>query len=56
MNDSKVIDYAKLSFNYGTTGNDRILYPDGQQTRNFTVYENQYEIGENNGALTQVLK
>lgn len=56
MNESKVINYAKLSFNYGTTGNDRILYPDGVQSRNFTVYENQYEIGENNGALTQVLK
>ena len=56
MNESKVIDYAKLSVNYGTTGNDRILYPDGFQTRNFTVYENQYEIGESNGQLTQTLK
>lgn len=56
MNESKAINYAKLSVNYGTTGNDRILYPDGFQTRNFTVYENQYEIAENNGQLTQTLK
>lgn len=56
MENLKSINYAKLSINYGTTGNDRILYPDGLQTRNFVVYENQYEIGENNGVLTQDLK
>ncbi|MBE7648978.1 SusC/RagA family TonB-linked outer membrane protein [Tenacibaculum finnmarkense] len=52
--DSKVINYAKLSINYGTTGNDRIFYS-GTTTRNFVAYENQYEVDENNGALTQNL-
>lgn len=48
------IDYAKLAANYGTSGNDRIFYP-GTSTRNLVAYENQYEIDENNGSLTQSL-
>lgn len=52
--DSKVINYAKLAVNYGTTGNDRIFYA-GTGTRNLVAYENQYEVDENNGALTQNL-
>jgi TonB-linked SusC/RagA family outer membrane protein len=54
MKNSDVINYAKLSVNYGTTGNDRIYYA-GTTTRNFVAYENQYVIDENNGALTQEL-
>ena len=48
------INYAKLAANYGTSGNDRIFYP-GTGTRNLVAYENQYEIDENNGSLTQAL-
>ena len=48
------INYAKLAANYGTSGNDRIFYP-GTRTRNLVAYETQYEIDENNGALTQSL-
>lgn len=55
MSDSEIINYAKLAANYGTTGNDRIFY-EGTTIRNLVAYENQYEIGENNGALTQKLK
>jgi len=54
LEDSDIIDYAKLSANYGTTGNDRIFYP-ATTTRNFVTYENQFEIDENNGVLTQNL-
>ena len=54
LKDSKTIDYAKFAINYGTTGNDRIFYSETNQ-RNLVAYENQYEIGENNGALTQTL-
>lgn len=54
MKNSDVINYAKLSVNYGTTGNDRIYYAN-TTTRNFVAYENQYVIDENNGALTQEL-
>ena len=46
------LNYAKLAANYGTSGNDRIFYPD-TSTRNLVAYETQYEIDENNGALTQ---
>ena len=56
MYDSEIIDYAKLSVNYGTTGNDRIYYAGSTSTRNLVAYENQYVIGENNDALTQELK
>ncbi len=52
--DSKVINFAKLKANYGTTGNDRLFY-DGTSTRNLVAYENQYEVGESNGLLTQEL-
>ncbi len=55
LENSNTIDYAKLSANYGTTGNDRILYPD-TLGRNYLAYENQYEIGESNGELTQTLR
>ena len=48
------IDYAKLSANYGTTGNDKIFYS-GTSNRNFVAYENQYEVDENDGELTQTL-
>ncbi len=51
---SKFINYAKFAINYGTTGNDRLFY-EGTATRNLIAYENQYEIGENNGQLTQTL-
>ena len=54
MKNFKAIDYAKLTVNYGTTGNDRIFY-EGTSTRNLVAYENQYQIDENNGALTQTL-
>lgn len=54
MEDSEIIDYAKLVANYGTTGNDRIFY-EGTVVRNLVAYENQYIIDENNGALTQTL-
>ena len=54
LSNSKFINYAKLASNYGTSGNDRIFYP-GTGTRNLVAYENQYVIGENNGALTQTL-
>lgn len=54
MKNSKVINYSKLAINYGTTGNDRIFY-EGTATRNLVAYENQYQIGENNGQLTQTL-
>ncbi len=54
LNDSKVINYAKLAVNYGTTGNDRIFY-EATSRRNLVAYENQYEIDENNGELTQTL-
>jgi TonB-linked SusC/RagA family outer membrane protein len=54
MKNSKVINYAKLAVNYGTTGNDRIFY-EGSGARNLVAYENQYQIGENNGELTQTL-
>ncbi|CAL2091111.1 SusC/RagA family TonB-linked outer membrane protein [Tenacibaculum sp. 190524A02b] len=54
LKNSEVINYAKLSANYGTTGNDRLFYP-GTSTRNLVIYENQYEIDESNGALTQQL-
>ncbi|WP_075342350.1 SusC/RagA family TonB-linked outer membrane protein [Tenacibaculum agarivorans] len=54
LEDSDVIDYAKLSVNYGTTGNDRIFYP-GTTIRNLVAYENQFEIDENDGVLTQNL-
>lgn len=54
LSDSKFINYAKLASNYGTSGNDRIFYP-GTGTRNLVAFENQYVIGENNGALTQTL-
>lgn len=54
LSDNKVIDYAKLAVNYGTTGNDRIFY-ENTGTRNLVAYENQYEIDENNGQLTQNL-
>ena len=53
LKDSEVINYAKLSVNYGTTGNDRIFYQTGG--RNLVAYENQYVIDENNGELTQTL-
>lgn len=55
MKDIEIIDYAKFAVNYGTTGNDRIFYED-VNSRNLVAYENQYEIDENNGALTQKLK
>lgn len=55
MKDIESIDYAKFAINYGTTGNDRIFYED-VNTRNLVAYENQYEIDENNGALTQKLR
>jgi len=55
MKDSETIDYAKFAVNYGTTGNDRIFYQ-GTTMRNLVAYENQYEIGENNGSLTQILE
>ena len=55
MKDIDIIDYAKLAVNYGTTGNDRIFYEDFD-IRNFVAYENQYEIGEDDGILTQKLK
>ena len=48
------INFAKLSANYGTTGNDRIFYP-GTGTRNFVTYEDQYVVNESNGELTQTL-
>ena len=54
LKNSNTIDYAKLSVNYGTTGNDRIFY-EGTSTRNLVAYENQYVIDENNGELTQTL-
>ncbi|MGB2172145.1 MAG: SusC/RagA family TonB-linked outer membrane protein [Flavobacteriaceae bacterium] len=54
LSDSSVVDYAKFAINYGTTGNDRIYYADTSR-RNLVAYENQYEIDENNGALTQTL-
>jgi TonB-linked SusC/RagA family outer membrane protein len=54
MKNSKIINYAKLAINYGTTGNDRIFY-EGTSTRNLVAHENQYAIGENNGELTQTL-
>jgi TonB-linked SusC/RagA family outer membrane protein len=54
LKDSKVINFAKLKVNYGTTGNDRLLY-DGSGTRNLVAYESQYSIGESNGVLTQQL-
>jgi len=53
MKNSSVIDYAKFSINYGTSGNDRINYASGG--RNYVAYENQYSISENNGALAQSL-
>tara|TARA_R110002126_G_scaffold78829_2_gene196133 strand:+ start:41277 stop:44450 length:3174 start_codon:yes stop_codon:yes gene_type:complete len=53
MKDSDIINYAKFTVNYGTTGNDRIFYQTGG--RNLVAYENQYVIGENNGELTQTL-
>ncbi|WP_299669405.1 SusC/RagA family TonB-linked outer membrane protein [uncultured Polaribacter sp.] len=52
MKDSDFIDFAKLSINYGTNGNDRIFYQ-GTSVRNFLAYQNQDIIGENEGALTQ---
>ncbi|MBI9057999.1 MAG: SusC/RagA family TonB-linked outer membrane protein [Labilibaculum sp.] len=55
MKNIDIINYAKFAINYGTTGNDRIFYAD-VNTRNLVAYENQYEIDENNGALTQKLK
>ena len=45
LNGISAIDYAKLSVNYGSTGNDRIFYP-GEE--NYVAYENQYQISENN--------
>ncbi|TYA69788.1 SusC/RagA family TonB-linked outer membrane protein [Seonamhaeicola marinus] len=54
MSNIDAINYAKLAVNYGTTGNDRIFY-EGTTTRNLVAYENQYQIGENNGELTQTL-
>lgn len=51
MRNSKTINYSKLAVNYGTTGNDRILYP-GVSDRNFVAYENQYEVDESNENLT----
>ena len=54
LNNSEVINYAKLAINYGTTGNDRIFY-ENSSTRNLVAYENQYAIDENNGELTQTL-
>jgi len=54
LKNSKVINYAKLTMNYGTTGNDRLFY-EGTGTRNLIAYENQYVIDENNGQLTQTL-
>lgn len=53
LKDSEVINFAKFAINYGTTGNDRLFYPGGG--RNLVAYENQYEIDENNGELTQTL-
>ncbi|WP_298767563.1 SusC/RagA family TonB-linked outer membrane protein [uncultured Polaribacter sp.] len=50
---SDTIGYAKLAANYGTTGNDRILYPGGG--RNLVAFENQYEVDENNEELTAQL-
>jgi TonB-linked SusC/RagA family outer membrane protein len=55
LKNSKVINYAKFKVNYGTTGNDRLLYDDGSGTRNLVAYESQYSIGESNGVLTQTL-
>lgn len=52
LKDSDVINFAKLSVNYGTTGNDRIFYA-GTSRRNLLAYENQSIVGENDGALTQ---
>lgn len=52
LKDSEAINFAKLSVNYGTTGNDRIFY-EGTTRRNLIVYENQSIVGENDGALTQ---
>ena len=54
LKNSKVINYAKFTVNYGTTGNDRLFY-EGSGTRNLIAYENQYVIDENNGQLTQTL-
>jgi len=54
LKDLTFINYAKLAANYGTSGNDRLFYP-GTGVRNFVAYENQYEIDENNDALTQSL-
>lgn len=54
LKNSKVINYAKLTMNFGTTGNDRLFY-EGTGTRNLIAYENQYVIDENNGQLTQTL-
>ncbi len=51
LENSEVINYAKLALNYGTTGNDRIFYPD-TSTRNLVSYQNQYEVGESNENLT----
>ncbi|QTD37436.1 SusC/RagA family TonB-linked outer membrane protein [Polaribacter batillariae] len=51
LKNSDIINYSKLAINYGTTGNDRIFLP-GTSTRNFLTYENQYNVNENNGALT----
>lgn len=53
LRDSKTINFSKLSLNYGTTGNDRLFYPNSS-TRNFVAYEIQNEIGESNEANTQV--
>ena len=57
LKNSKAVDYAKIALNYGTTGNDRIFYADktNGDVRNLVAYENQYEISENNGSLTQTL-
>ena len=47
---SDTVNYAKLAVNYGTTGNDRILYPGGG--RNYVAYQNQYDVNESNDNLT----
>jgi TonB-linked SusC/RagA family outer membrane protein len=54
LKNSKVINYAKFTVNYGTTGNDRLFY-EGSGSRNLIAYENQYVVDENNGQLTQTL-
>jgi len=52
LKDSKVVNYAKLTASYGTSGNDRLFYP-GSPTgrRNLLLYEDQFIVGENNGDI-----